>query len=168
MIEAYLLIGGNLGDREYNLNQAQVKIDKTCGNIIQHSNIYETAAWGNIPQPDYLNQVLKIKTSLDPYELLNALLKIEIELGRIRSEKYGPRTIDIDILYYGELIVEAVGLTIPHPRISERRFVLIPLAEIAGELLDPKKGKNIKRLLEECTDILFVRQFFPNVHKNDR
>lgn len=167
MSEAYLLIGGNLGDRVYNLKQARFFIDKSCGKIIQQSKIYETAAWGSIPQPNYLNQVLLIETDLDPKGLLKALLKTECDLGRIRNEKFGPRTIDIDILYFNNEIIDTDGLTIPHPRIAERRFVLTPLAEIAGEMTDPKYRKNINTMLLECKDELSVREFSPNVHKNE-
>ncbi|MFN6375003.1 MAG: 2-amino-4-hydroxy-6-hydroxymethyldihydropteridine diphosphokinase [Chitinophagia bacterium] len=167
MSEAYLLIGGNLGDRELNLEQSRIIINKSCGRIKLQSKIYETAAWGSIPQPDYLNQVLLIETDLDPYELMRALLKTELELGRVRNEKFGARTIDIDILYFDDTIIDADELTIPHPRISERRFVLTPLAEIAEEMTDPKNRKNIKTMLLECKDELSVSEFSPNVHKND-
>lgn len=168
MSEAYLLIGGNLGDRVLNLKQACSIINQYSGKILQQSKIYETAAWGKIPQPDYLNQVLLVETDLGPFELMKSLLRSEIELGRVRNEKYGARTIDIDILYYDNLIVETDALTIPHPRISERRFVLTPLAEIAGDMTDPKSKKNIKNMLLECNDELAVREFSPNVHKNEQ
>jgi 2-amino-4-hydroxy-6-hydroxymethyldihydropteridine diphosphokinase len=167
MSEAYIMIGGNLGDRYRNLFEAGKKIEKDCGKIVKCSRIYETDAWGDIPQPDFLNQVLLIQTILPANTLMDSLLSIEKEMGRIRNEKFGARTIDLDILFYDDCIMENENVIIPHPRITQRRFVLEPLAEIAPELVDPLSQKKISTLLNECPDQLAVRVFSPNVHNND-
>ena len=167
MSEAYLLIGGNLGNRYQNILDAGERIEKLCGKILKSSKVYETAAWGNIHQPDFLNQVLQIQTSLQADQLMAALLTIEKEMGRIRNEKFGARTIDLDILFYDSAIIDNQNVTIPHPKIAERCFVLVPLSEIAPDLIHPVLQKNINSLLVECPDKLEVRGFFPNVHKNE-
>jgi 2-amino-4-hydroxy-6-hydroxymethyldihydropteridine diphosphokinase len=153
---AYLLIGGNLGDREGHLLQAKQQIIATCGKIIKSSSIYETAAWGLIEQPNFLNQVLLIETFLQPLDLLNTILQIETTAGRVRIEKFGPRVIDIDILFYNNLVVSLPELDIPHPKIAERRFVLVPLEEIATSFIHPTFNKPIAELLENCIDDLPV------------
>lgn len=165
MNEVYLLIGGNLGDRLLNLENALSHIKTYCGEIEVKSSIYETAAWGNEAQGAFLNQVLKIRTALDPSELLNTILGVEQEMGRIRSEKYAARTIDIDILYFNHLIVETDQLIIPHPRIKDRRFVLIPLTEIAPEMIDPKTNFSTMEMLKQCSDTLQVTKYPPDVEK---
>ncbi len=134
-------------------------IRQRCGEIIKSSSIYETAPWGKTDQPPFLNQVLELGTLLTPETLLSVILDIEIGLGRKRKEKYDARTIDIDILYYDKEIVNTETLTIPHPKVSERRFVLIPLAEIAPTLIDPIAGQSIKTLLVNCKDKLEVIRF---------
>jgi 2-amino-4-hydroxy-6-hydroxymethyldihydropteridine diphosphokinase len=158
MNHVYLLIGGNLGDRQANLARTIVLISERCGILLQLSSVYETAAWGMRDQPDFLNQVLLISTALPPQKLLELLLEIEHELGRFRGEKNGPRVIDIDILLYNDAIIHEPGLQIPHPRMASRRFVLTPLAEIAEELIHPETGKNIRQMLDECEDLLPVNK----------
>ena len=158
MNKAYLLTGGNEGDRFLHMQQARTNIEHICGQILQVSSLYETAPWGKTDQPDFLNQVLHIETSLRPEELLKAILYIEEQGGRKRTFKNAPRTIDIDILFYGRLILEEKGLTIPHPRIAERRFVLEPMNEISPEYIHPVIGKTIHQLLMECTDELGVKK----------
>jgi 2-amino-4-hydroxy-6-hydroxymethyldihydropteridine diphosphokinase len=154
----YLLIGGNLGHREWHLTKAKQQITALCGEIITHSTIYETAAWGNTDQPLFLNQVILIKTLLSPVDLLQQVLQIELDAGRERTEKYGPRTIDIDILFYGNMVIALPELDIPHPRIAERRFVLVPMVEIAADFLHPILQQKMSTLLENCTDSLLVHK----------
>lgn len=156
MKAAYLLIGGNLGNRLGFLYAAEEKIKQKGIQVLRKSSIYETAAWGITDQPSFLNQVLEVLTSLNAEQLLQEILEIERELGRIRSEKNGARTIDIDILYYGEEIIRLPGLNIPHERIALRKFVLIPLTELIPDFTDPSTGKTIKKMLEDCKDTLTV------------
>jgi 2-amino-4-hydroxy-6-hydroxymethyldihydropteridine diphosphokinase len=159
MDTAYLLIGGNLGDRKENLSKAVDLISEHCGTVIKTSSLYETAAWGMTEQPSFLNQVLKIATSRSAKQLIRKILKIEKMMGRVRKEKLGPRIIDIDILFYENEIHDLSFLKIPHPEIQNRRFVLVPLAEINPELQHPVLNKTIAELLEECPDNLEVRKY---------
>ena len=158
MNEAYLLTGGNMGDRTGFLKEARKKIEYECGRIVQSSALYETAAWGKEDQESFLNQVLQLETMLSPRDLLITILKIEESLGRKREVKYGPRTIDIDILFYNNEIIEEEGLHIPHPRLQDRRFVLAPLSEIAPHKIHPLLLKSIEQLLKECPDQLEVNK----------
>jgi 2-amino-4-hydroxy-6-hydroxymethyldihydropteridine diphosphokinase len=158
MNKAYLLTGGNEGDRYLNMQQARTNIEHICGQLLQVSSLYETAPWGKTDQADFLNQVLLIETIWNPRQLLNALLQIEEKGGRIRTEKNAPRTIDIDILFYNNLVIDEPGLSIPHPRIADRRFVLEPLNEISPEYIHPVLDKTIHQLLLECTDELAVKK----------
>ena len=159
MNEVYLLIGGNMGDRIVYLTQAKEEIEKQCGHIIKQSSVYETAAWGMEEQAAFLNQVLEIQTHLSPQQLLRTILTIEEILGRSRNIKYGPRLIDIDILLFGDEIIDVYGLKIPHPQMQHRRFVLEPLNEIAAEKIHPVFQKTIAQLLSACTDPLTVNKF---------
>ncbi|HKC34581.1 MAG TPA: 2-amino-4-hydroxy-6-hydroxymethyldihydropteridine diphosphokinase [Chitinophagaceae bacterium] len=156
MNTAYLLIGGNLGNRKENLLTAIALINEQCGSLTRSSSIYETEAWGKTDQPSFLNQALEISTSFNPRQLLRKILKIEKAMGRIRKEKLGPRIIDIDILLYGNEIHDLRFLKIPHPEMQNRRFVLVPLAEINSALQHPVLKKTIAELLEECPDNLQV------------
>ncbi|HEY2350440.1 MAG TPA: 2-amino-4-hydroxy-6-hydroxymethyldihydropteridine diphosphokinase [Puia sp.] len=158
MNKTYLLTGGNEGDKLLHMQQARANIELICGRLLQISSLYQTAPWGKTDQADFLNQVLLIETALSPQDLLIAILSIEENLGRTRSVKNAPRTIDIDILFYDRMILEIPGLCIPHPRISERRFVLEPLDEIAPGFIHPSLGKTIHQLLLECTDELAVKK----------
>ena len=156
---AYLLTGGNLGERKQNLRQARQQISLSCGKLVAESSIYETAAWGKRDQPRFLNQALKLETTLLPELLLKELLHIEDQIGRVRKEKFGPRLIDIDILFYegGEsVIMDSPHLKLPHPEVQNRRFALTPLNEIAPTLVHPVLEKNISQLLEQCPDDLEV------------
>jgi 2-amino-4-hydroxy-6-hydroxymethyldihydropteridine diphosphokinase len=159
MNEAYLLTGGNIGDRLDFLFKAKEEIKKRCGGILEESRIYETAAWGNENQQAFLNQVLKIETNLGPEKLLNTILQIEKNLGRKRELKYGPRTIDIDILFFNDKVIDHQGLKIPHPQLQNRKFVLVPLNEIAANKIHPAFNKTITQLLTECPDPLAVNKF---------
>jgi 2-amino-4-hydroxy-6-hydroxymethyldihydropteridine diphosphokinase len=158
MNKVYLLIGGNIGDRMANLAMAVQFIEKYLGKMLQISSIYETAAWGNTHQADFLNQSICIETPLTPTDLMTQILLIEKAMGRERNIPIGPRTIDIDILYYNDAIVENEQVTIPHPRISERKFVLYPLVEIAPEWMHPILHKTNTVLLKECGDSLTVHK----------
>src|SRR5689334_11033299 len=122
MNKAYLLIGGNVGDRHKNLEQAVQLVEGQAGKVAERSSIYETAAWGKEDQPPFLNQVLHVETELGPQALLQSILKAEQEMGRTRKEKYGPRTIDIDILLFNDDAVDTKELVIPHPQLHLRRF----------------------------------------------
>lgn len=143
----YLSLGTNLGNRSENLQKGIKKL-QSIGKIIKQSSVLETKAWGKTDQPDFLNQVVLIETKLSPQELLKECQKIETELGRIRVEKWGARTLDIDLLFYDKLILNTLKLKIPHPLLPERLFVLEPLAEIAPDLIHPLLKKNIKTLLQ--------------------
>ena len=151
-------MGGNLGDRMKNLDLATNALEKV-GNIINQSCVYETAAWGITAQPSFLNRVLLIETELSAFELLKTLLKIEEHIGRKRLVKFGPRMIDIDILFFNNEIVESEQLTIPHPEIQNRRFVLVPMNELEPTLKHPVLKKSINQLLLECPDQLDVKVF---------
>ena len=158
MNTAHLLIGGNLGNRKENLSKAVSLINEQCGSLTRSSSIYETEAWGNTDQPSFLNQALEISTSLTARQLMRRVLKIEEEMGRVRKEKLGPRIIDIDILFFENEIHDLRFLKIPHPEIQNRRFVLMPLAEINSTLQHPVLKKSIEELLEECPDNLEVKK----------
>ncbi|MGZ8542252.1 MAG: 2-amino-4-hydroxy-6-hydroxymethyldihydropteridine diphosphokinase [Chitinophagaceae bacterium] len=158
MNKAYLLTGGNMGDRQKNLETAYERIEQECGNIVSASSIYETAAWGKKDQPPFLNQVLEIKTELTPRKLLKKILGIEKQVGRVRKEKYGPRILDIDILLFNDEIHNYNALKIPHPEMQNRRFVLVPLAEIAQRIIHPIFKKTIAELLAVCPDELAVKK----------
>jgi len=158
MNTAHLLIGGNEGNRKLELRQALANIEKSCGRILQQSSVYETAPWGNHDQPNFLNLAISLQTNLKPRELMQEILRIEESMGRKRLEKYGPRTIDIDILFFNECIIDEPGLRIPHPEIPNRRFALVPLDEIASGLIHPLFHKSIHELLSECSDELDVKK----------
>jgi len=152
MNNAYLLIGGNLGDRLANLNNAIQKIELHCGKIISSSTIYETAAWGFTEQPPFFNQALQVETALSATELMQQLLIIELSLGRERLLPLGPRSIDLDIIYFNNEIIHNDIVSIPHPRMEQRNFVLIPLNEIAPTFLHPVLHISTSSLLEQCRD----------------
>jgi 2-amino-4-hydroxy-6-hydroxymethyldihydropteridine diphosphokinase len=147
----YLLLGSNLGDRIDNLLLARNFI-KDFSSIITTSSIYQTQAWGNTHQPDFLNQIIEVSYNSSPHQLLVNVLTIENNMGRLRSEKWGPRIIDIDILFFGQIVVTDKNLKIPHPEIANRRFTLLPLEEIAPEFIHPVLGKTNKQMLTECAD----------------
>lgn len=158
MSTAYLLIGGNLGNRSANLQKAVFNIEQTCGKIVQSSAIYETSAWGLTQQPAFYNQALMLSTQLSPHGLMQALLAIELQMGRTREIKMGPRLIDLDILLIDQLVQHTDLLQLPHPSLHLRRFALLPLAEIASDLMHPILQKSIQTLLEICPDPLDVQK----------
>jgi 2-amino-4-hydroxy-6-hydroxymethyldihydropteridine diphosphokinase len=152
MNNVYLLIGGNMGERMANLAAARNRINIDCGRITASSSIYETEAWGYKEQPAFLNQALAIETSLEAEKLMEEILKIEMALGRKREIPLGPRIIDIDIIYFNDEIINSSNLTIPHPSMADRKFVLTPLVEIAPAFIHPILLKTNEVLLKECGD----------------
>lgn len=159
MNKAFLLTGGNMGEREQNLLAAIEHINQHCGLITNSSSLYETAAWGNTEQPAFLNQALELQTELTARQLMRRILKVEKLMGRVRKEKYGPRLIDIDILLYADEIHNYKLLKLPHPEMQNRRFALLPLAEIAPDIIHPVLQKTITELLAVCKDELEVKKY---------
>jgi 2-amino-4-hydroxy-6-hydroxymethyldihydropteridine diphosphokinase len=159
MNKVFLLIGGNIGDRLQNLHQAITGLSAVCGPIIQQSAVYETAAWGKTDQAAFLIQALLLTTSLPAQELITTILSVEEEMGRRRMEKFGPRVIDIDILFFNDEIINEPNLIIPHPQLQNRRFALAPMHEMAPALVHPVLNKTIAQLLAECPDELEVRKY---------
>lgn len=156
MNKAYLLIGGNIGDRKKNLEDAVNAIRAQIGEVTQRSHLYETAAWGKPDQPSFFNQAVTVITALSELELLHAILHIEKQMGRHRLEKFGPRVIDIDILLFNHVVIDLPELKIPHPELVNRRFALTPLHEIVPDLVHPVLHRRIDQLLKACTDPLEV------------
>jgi 2-amino-4-hydroxy-6-hydroxymethyldihydropteridine diphosphokinase len=155
----YLHTGSNLGDRFKNLKQANALIEQEIGKIIQVSSLYETEAWGYRNQPSFINQAICVETQLSPIELMQTIYDLEIKMGRVRVMKWAERLIDIDILFYNQTIIEEPPtLIIPHPRISERNFVMAPLAEIAPSFLHPVLNQSIQQLLDKSTDTLAAKK----------
>ncbi len=152
----YLHTGSNQGDRNAFLIKANKAIEEQIGKITKQSKLYETAAWGNTEQPDFINQALVVETSLDPAELMVKVLEIENEIGRIREQKWGARIIDIDILFYEDQVIETVKLIVPHPFLHQRNFVLIPLMEIAPYFIHPVLNLSIEELYLRSKDPLEV------------
>jgi 2-amino-4-hydroxy-6-hydroxymethyldihydropteridine diphosphokinase len=152
MNKVYLLIGGNMGDRLANIHRAWIEIEMQIGAIIQKSAIYETEAWGLKEQPSFYNQAICAQTHFNPKSLLEQLVKIEASMGRQRDITWGPRTMDLDIIYFNHEIVSIDQLSIPHPRMHQRNFVLTPLVEIAPDYIHPVLGLTTTQLLKDCED----------------
>ena len=152
-----LLMGGNQGRVNETLENAVQQIAFTLGKIINRSSVYSTKAWGPIPQPDFLNIAIVIETIYPPHYVLKKLLEIEQMFGRRRDIKYGPRTLDIDILFYGQVQINSAALQVPHPEIQNRRFALVPLNEILPHWQHPVLNKSIYQLLQTCPDTLEVK-----------
>jgi len=160
--DVFLGLGSNLGDRRALLDKALELITESVGPVIAGSGIYETEPWGFKTGTDFLNMVVQVHTDLNPAELLTKLALIENQLGRKRSHRnYVSRTIDIDILLYGKKVINRPDLKIPHPLIQERRFVLVPLCDLAPELVHPLINKTFAELLRECTDERDVQKIDP-------
>jgi 2-amino-4-hydroxy-6-hydroxymethyldihydropteridine diphosphokinase len=155
----FLGIGTNLGNREHNLRQAVANIEKKIGPVLRTSQVYETEPWGFQSDSAFLNMVAEVETELAPHELLETVLKIEASLGRVRNEtQYSSRVIDIDILLYGSEIINDEDLKIPHPLMHKRKFVLIPLCEIASDMIHPALKKTFGELLTLCEDNTSVKK----------
>lgn len=144
----YIALGTNLGDRPANL-RAALRALPTAVTIIEESPVYETPPWGYKDQPAFLNMVIKAETDLEPESLLKYLKQLEAELGREQNFRWGPRLIDLDILFYDDLAIDTPPLVIPHPRLHERAFVLVPLMDIAPNFVHPKIQKQINELASE-------------------
>ena len=158
MNSAYLITGGNIGNRQEELNNAARLIQERCGTIIDRSSLYETAAWGKTDQESFLNQALVLETTLNARDLLNEILYIENLMGRDRVEKYGPRIIDIDIIFFNHQVIRENGLIIPHPEMAKRRFVLEPLNQVIPAYIHPIYYKTVSELLDQCDDSLPVKK----------
>lgn len=153
MSVAHILLGSNLGNPHVNLQKA-INLMMDAGLLIsRQSKVYSSKAWGNVNQDDFLNAVLEVNTNLNPPALLNTLLQIELKMGRVRGEqKWMPRTIDLDILYFKDEIIDLPHLKIPHPYLTQRRFTLLPLNDIAADFIHPQFKKSTKELLALCKD----------------
>jgi len=145
----YLALGTNLGDRPSNLRAALSALPPQV-RLVASSPVYETPPWGLLDQPAFLNQVVKAETDLPPAELLAFLKRLEMQMGRRATVRYGPRVIDLDILFYDDLALDTPELTVPHPRLVGRAFVLVPLADLAPDLLHPIEQKTVQQLLAEA------------------
>ena len=154
---AYLLLGSNLGDRTAHLRQARQTLAATAGELVAASSRYETAAWGLEDQPAFLNQALAVRTTLRAPALLAACLAAEQQAGRERLQRWGARTLDVDILLFGQEIIATPTLTVPHPALPARRFALLPLAQIAPQLVHPQLHQTVAELLAACPDPLPVQ-----------
>jgi 2-amino-4-hydroxy-6-hydroxymethyldihydropteridine diphosphokinase len=154
----YLLLGSNLNNPLQQLAEARKQIERSIGSICSSSSVYQTAPWGKTDQPDFFNQVLKITSALEPVAAMEKILTIETRMGRLRSEKNAARTIDIDILFWGKQVIRHPKLTVPHPRIAERRFVLTPLNELSPAWKDPVSGLSMHQWLLSCKDPLNVKK----------
>lgn len=159
MAHIFLLTGSNLGNRLESLETAKAELQKRVGKLMHESSVYETAAWGKTDQADFLNQVLEFETELPPKEILKINQEIEKEAGRNRKEKWGARELDIDILFYDDLVLNLPDLVIPHPQLQNRRFTLMPLAEIASDFVHPVFEKTVAELLKNCPDKLEAKVY---------
>ncbi|MDX2302020.1 MAG: 2-amino-4-hydroxy-6-hydroxymethyldihydropteridine diphosphokinase [Microscillaceae bacterium] len=158
MYTTYLLLGSNLGEKKLNIDYAAELIGWLIGEITRKSSVYQTSSWGVENQPPFYNQVLEVITKLQPADLILDIQYIENKLGRERGVRWGSRIIDIDILYYEHEVINFENLTVPHPEIPNRKFTLIPLAEIAPDYVHPMLQKTNAKLLEECKDTLPVQK----------
>ncbi len=145
---AYIALGTNLGERRANLRRA-IEMMGPGVRVLRKSPVYETTPWGVLDQPDFLNQVVAVETDLAPHRLLMELKRIEAEMGREQTVRYGPRIIDLDILFYNDEVIDLPSLTIPHPYLHERAFVLAPLNDLIPERAHPLLGKTVRQMLAE-------------------
>lgn len=157
--KVYLLTGSNIGDRKKNLDLAKEKIRKAIGAVEAQSKIYETQPWGLADQDDFLNQALEVRTPLTPREVLKQAKKIEEEMGRVKSEKWVARLIDIDLIFFDEMVLQEDGLVLPHPHFHERNFALVPVMELVPEMLHPVLHQTVEDLYWDSKDDLDVSVF---------
>lgn len=163
MQHIFLGLGSNLGDRKNHIKQAINEIGIQIGKVVRQSHLYKTAAWGKTDQSYFLNQVIEVETEKAPIAVLDGILSVEQKLGRVRDEKWGERIIDIDLLFYDSNIVELPRLLVPHPFIAERRFVLVPMHELAPDLIHPLLQRSIADLLADCPDSLPVEKLTESI-----
>ena len=159
MNNTYLLLGSNIGNSKTSVAKATTQIKRQIGAITRQSGLYSTAAWGNTQQPDFLNQVIIVETKLTALQTMHTILAIEKSMGRVRTVKNAPRIIDIDILFFNKKIIDLPDLTVPHPQIQNRRFVLVPLNQLSPNLKHPRLKKTVHQLLMHCLDKLHVKKF---------
>ena len=158
MNTVYLLLGSNMGNSEQMLSLSTNMIERNIGELTKSSAIYRTAAWGNEDQRDFLNQIIIISSSLSSSAVLKEIFVIEKEMGRVRTTKNAARVIDIDMLFFNDEIIQTENLTVPHKQIQNRRFVLVPLAEISPDFQHPLFKKSSLELLSICSDKLNVQK----------
>lgn len=159
MNKTYILLGSNMGNSQQQLHVAIKNITQQIGTVTRKSKLYTTAAWGNTNQPNFLNQVIIVQTTKTALQTIEIILGIEKKMGRVRTTKNAPRIIDIDILFFNKEIIAEKVLTVPHPEIQNRLFVLIPLNELSPNFKHPLLQKNIHTLLMSCSDMLDVKKF---------
>jgi len=162
MINLYLLNGSNIGNRADNLKKAEHLLNREFGLALKVSNIYETQAWGNTNQPNFFNQALLYQSNLAPLHLLKTIKAIEKEIGGEHKEKWSARIIDIDIIFYGDALIESDELTIPHTFMHLRNFALAPLNEIAPKYIHPKLQVSVNEIFKNSMDKLKVEKIIPN------
>jgi 2-amino-4-hydroxy-6-hydroxymethyldihydropteridine diphosphokinase len=154
----FLLLGGNQGEVEQTFRLCLSILEKEIGKIVKISSLYQSEAWGPIEQDDFLNTLFVFRTHIPPMLLMKKLLQIESRFGRKREVKYGPRTLDLDILFYGNLILNSEQLTVPHPHIKDRVFALEPLVELSPNFKHPILNKTMQELLSNTTDTLEIKK----------
>lgn len=156
----YLSLGSNEGNSHQNLSTAIAFISKEIGSVRKISPIYKTAAWGLTNQNDFLNICIEISTPFPPLLTMKKIIAIEMKMGRVRTQKWGPRIIDIDIVFFDQLILNHADLQLPHPHFQNRKFVLQPLSDIASKKIDPVSNKTVSNLAKQCSDTSKITPYF--------